>query len=677
MSGGNESTTYYLSGSYNSEEGILQGSSYDKIDTRLKVGQVVTDWLTVNASGHIIESNSDLVPEGEQTQGVLTSVIFTPPGFDPSFDEELGRYPYNPVLGWNALDVIENWDASDDVNRFIGSFEATARPVDALTLRYQFGYDDYRQTNRYLQPPLSSPGFRGRIDNPTRASRQLNHDITATHEADLSASIGLQTTVGTRYTEDRSEVISASALDLPPGQQLVGGATLISGQSRFELNTFGAFVQERVSVNDRLYLSGGLNYEASSAFGEEERWQLFPRASVSYVVDEEPAFRDLAATEVISTFRIRAAYGETGGQPPGAYDRFSNYFDVGFAGRPGLVPSTLAPNPNLKPERQRELEGGFELGLWNDRAVVDLTLYTQTTTDLVLNVPLPPSSSFQLRRENIGELENKGIELALTTVNLARDDFTWRSRLQFSRNQNEVTRLVTNADTLVSGYLNAVIEGHPVGVFYGGIYGRNPDGSLAINPANDLPFRARDTINVALCNSSTTAGCPFASRIIGDPNPDFTLSLSNDFEIGRSLTLGVLLDGRFGNDVANFTRRISEFFGADAVVAEELSGEVPPRYYAFNPNGRIQVYEEYIEDGSFVKLREIALGYRFQDTWARTLGAENVSLRVAARDLYTWTEYSGLDPEVNLFSANTVARGVDFATTPLPRKLLVSLDFTF
>ena len=140
--------------------------------------------------------------------------------------------------------------------------------------------------------------------------------------------------------------------------------------------------------------------------------------------------------------------------------------------------STLAPNPDLKPERQTEIEAGFELGFWNDRALIDFTYYDQTTDDLVLSIPLPPSSSYQARRENIGELTNRGVELALSTVNKTGGDWSWRTRVQFAANRNEVTRLVTDADTIVSGYLNAVIEGQPVGVFYGGIYARNPDGTL-------------------------------------------------------------------------------------------------------------------------------------------------------------------------------------------------------
>lgn len=672
ISGGNAGTTYYVSGGFRSDEGIVRGSSAKNTDARVNLTQMLGNHLQINADGSFIQSNKNLLPEGEQTQGVLTTLIFTPTTWNPAFDPNLGRYPYDPILGGNPLDVIHNWKATDDVTRFVGGVEGILQPGAGFTLRYRLGLDDYREENTYLQPPFStSATFTGVIENPVRFSRQMNHDLTLTQDDNLTPTLTLNSTAGLRYTSDRMEVIASTARDLPPGQQVVGGATLATSQSITELRTLGYFLQERLGVSDRLFLTAGVNREASSAFGVDQRWQWFPRASVSYELGEEPFFKDSGLGNTISTLRLRAAWGETGGQPPGAYDRFNNYNNVAYSGRPGLIASTLAGNPNLKPERQREIEGGFELGLWNNRAQVDFTYYNQKTSDLVLSVPLPPSTAYQSQLQNIGELTNKGVELSLTTVNMARDNFTWRSRFQFSANRNRVTKLVTAADTLVFGYLNAVIKGQPVGVFYGGIWARNPDGSLALSPTNNMPFRARDTITV---NGVTTT--PYAYRVLGDPNPKWTASFSNDFVIGKA-QLSVLFDGRFGNKVANFTRRITEYFGADAELEQEASGQVPSRYYGLNPNGRISVYEEYVENGSFVKLREVSLSYPFEGDWVKKLGAERMTIRLAGRNLATWTNYSGLDPEINLFSNNTVARGVDFATTPIPRTFLFGVDFTF
>jgi hypothetical protein len=168
-----------------------------------------------------------------------------------------------------------------------------------------------------------------------------------------------------------------------------------------------------------------------------------------------------------------------------------------------------------------------------------------------------------------------------------------------------------------------------------------------------------------------------AAHIIGSPDPDFTASLNNSFDLPGGFQASFLLDGRFGNDVANFTRRITEFFGSDAILALESRGDTVAKTFGRNPAGRISIYEEYIENGTFVKLREVSLAKRFSGGWLRGLNAESLVLRVAGRNLHTWTSYRGLDPEVNLFSAQTVARGVDFATIPLPRTFTASLSFTF
>ncbi|MGH7720116.1 MAG: SusC/RagA family TonB-linked outer membrane protein [Gemmatimonadaceae bacterium] len=671
VSGGSGTTAYYLGGSYQNEDGILRSSDYERINLRANLNQAISSQLDVAARANYVRSTANFVPEGEQTQGVLTSVVFTPTAFNPNFDSNLGRYPFNPVLGFNPLDVIDRFQAPETVTRFVGGAEATFHPIESLTLRYLAGIDDYRQESKYLQPPFSlNATFTGSIQNPVQFSRRFNNDLTATHVWAPTASVGLTTALGFRYTRDETEILRAAANDLAPGQDIVFGATQFATQSLTELRTVGGYVEERVSFNDRLYVTGGINLDASSAFGEDERLQFFPRVSVSYLLGEEP-FWQQGIGRTLSSLRLRAAYGETGGQPPGVYSRFDNFINTSFGGRPGFVASVTAGNDQLKPERQREFELGFDLGAFQDRAQLEFTYYDKKTTDLVLSVPLPPSRGFLQQFQNIGTLTNKGVEVSLNTINVSLPRFTWRTRLTYAANRNKIQRLVTASDTLLFDYLNVVVAGQPVGVFYGGVYARDANGQIAYD-ANGIARRGLDTVVV---NGVTTT--PFANRILGDPNPDFVATLGNTFELPGNVQLSVLFDGRFGNDVANFTRRITEFFGSDKALEREVSGDTASRTFGRNPNGRIQIYEEYIEDGSYVKLREVALQIVFDQPWVRRLRAQSLSVRVAGRNLYTWTDYRGLDPEINLFSANTVSRGVDFATTPLPRQFSVGLTFNY
>lgn len=663
LSGGAEGTRYYMSGSWLSQQGIIRSTDHDKRTVRGTLTQRLSSKLEVTGSATYLQSRTHFMPEGEQTQGALTAVLFTPTGFDPAFNPALGRYPYSPIVGVNPLEVVRDFEVRENIDRFLGSFQARLTPWRGMTLTYLFGMDNGRDENVYLQPPFStSATFTGSITNPIRSIRKWNSDLTANLETPLTSSLQLTSTAGLRYTQDRTNTVRAGAEGLPPAQETVGGATQFASQGISELRTFGGFLQERLSVADRLFLTGALNREASSAFGADQRWQLFPRLGASWVVHQMPFWEGSPFARVLSTFRLRGSYGETGGQPPGAYLTSNNFTDVLFSGRPGQAPSDVLANPRLKPERQREWEGGFDAGLFHDRAQLELTYYNRRTFDLVLPAPLQPSSGYSLQYQNIGVIAGHGVEAALGANVAHRGGFRWDARLTYAADRNRVQTLRTDADTLVFEYLNAVIEGQPVGVFYGAKFPRDANGQIILT--NGIPRRARDA------NNNIIRG------VLGDPNPDWTASLSNTFTLGRHLELSMLLDGRFGNQVANFTRRIEDYFGLSACTAREITKEVPTGYCTLNAERHV-LYEAFIEDGSFIKLREAALVYHLNEGWARRVGAESVDLRVAGRNLHTWTDYSGVDPEVNLFGGSTVARGVDFVTTPIPRQVSVGVTVNF
>jgi TonB-linked SusC/RagA family outer membrane protein len=686
VGGGTDSgTQYYLSGNWTTTQGVFRGTDYNRAGVRARLNQRLSPIVEVGANLSYLHAKTNFVPEGEQTQGVLTSVLFTPTYFNPTFDPNSGRYPYSPVISTNPLDVIANWTASTEVNRFLGSAQATLTPIRDLSISYLFGLDQGQETDIYFQPPFStSAGFTGLIQNPIRDVRKFNSDLTGNYELGVRDGMRLTSTAGMRYTSDRVNTVRAAASDLPPGGTTVIGAVQTASQGITELRTVGGFLQERLAVHDRLFLTGGLNVEGSSAFGRDERWQLFRRLGLSYSVSDEPSFRDSRLGGLFSTLRLRGAWGETGGQPPTEYASQNTYLNVSFSGRPGLRPNLTAPNPGLKPERQREWEAGFEAGFLRDRASVELTYYDKLTSDLVLSVPLALTTGFASQFQNIGKLSNRGVELTLSTVNLQRSRLGWTSRLGYAANRNRIRKLNAASDTIVFDYLNAVIEGQPIGVFFGAYYPRDANGNIILaGPRNAggfwvatpdgkrVPSRARG-FNPTKNDSSVVL-----RKVIGDPNPDFTASFLNSFTFGRSLELSVLLDGRFGNDVANFTRRSGDFFGSSPNVGIESRGDTAAGTFSRNADRNL-LYEEFIEDGSFVKLREVALQLRFEQPWVhRFTGSHTATLRLAGRNLHTWTNYSGMDPEINLFAASTVSRGVDFATTPIPRTFSVGLGFDF
>jgi TonB-linked SusC/RagA family outer membrane protein len=683
VSGGSNATKYYASGLWQTQTGIIRGSDMNNVNARSSLTQTISDKLSFTVNGSYIQRKTDFMPEGEQTQGVITTLIFTPTTYDPSYNTTLGRYPYSPILGTNPLDVIANWKAQDNTNRFIGGFSTNWNPIPSLTVNYLFGLDRSNESFYYYQPPQSTgASFAGSVQNPTRDITRFNNDLTLTHEYDLSSALHATTTFGGRQTSDHSNEVRAAASGLSPGQTTVGsgGATPSSSQGIVDIRTLGGFLQERLGFAERLFITGGLNYEASSAFGADQRWQLFPRLGASWSVNQEPFWENSALGSFLGTLRLRAAYGETGGQPPSAYSIFDNYAVASRAGKPALIPGSQAGNPELKPERQREYEAGFDAALPNNRVSLEFTWYDKHSTDLVLGVPLPLSSGYSSQLQNVGALTNKGVEIGLSALLANRSNFQWNSRLNYAANQSRVDKLVTANDTLIFGYLNAVAVGQPVGEFYGAYYPRDAQGNIvytgryasncSIIPGTEgvIPSRARG----ATCTS-------IPKKFLGSPDPKFTLSWNNDFNIGSRTQVSFLLDGRFGNKVANFSRRISEYFGAGASNANEqcvTSGGTVYCQETLNSERHL-LYEEFIEDGGFVKLREAAIRYTLDPSLVRRFGAESATLSLSGRNLYTWTDYTGIDPEVNLFSANTVARGVEFGTSPIPRMFSLGLNLNF
>ncbi|HLM67019.1 MAG TPA: TonB-dependent receptor, partial [Longimicrobium sp.] len=437
LSGGSGGTSYYLSGAWTDQQGIIRETGHEKSTFRGRVSQRVSNLLEVAVNGSYIRSNTQYQQEGEQTAGALTVALFTPTGFNYAFSDSLRRYPYTPIVTANPLQVLEEVEAESQVDRLLGSVQATLTPMRDLSITALVGVDDSREANTLLIPPYSvGPAFTGSITNPVRSVRRYNSDVTANLVSALGSSMELSSTAGFRYTADRTNTIRAGAELLPPGQETVGGATQFASQVITEYRTVGGFLQERLAIADRLFLTAALNMEASSAFGANERWQMFPRVGASWVVNEMPFWEGNPLASTVNSLRVRGSYGQTGGQPPAAYAIYNNFTDIIFGGRPGQVGSTTLANPGLLPERQREWEGGFDVGLFDDRAQLEFTYYDQYTTDVVLLRPLANSSGFDVQYQNIGEISNRGIEITAAADLVRRGALNWNTRLIYARNRN-------------------------------------------------------------------------------------------------------------------------------------------------------------------------------------------------------------------------------------------------
>jgi TonB-dependent starch-binding outer membrane protein SusC len=455
----------------------------------------------------------------------------------------------------------------------------------------------------------------------------------------------MTSSLGMNHTFQRVEQLNASARDIAPLTRLVRGAVQFASQSRTDLVTLGFFGQQQAAWRERLFVTGAVRTDASSTFGPDERWQTYPKGSVSYVLSEEPFISGSGLGQRLGKLRVRGAVGFAGNQPPlgAAYARFNRYGTAINIDRLGLVPLATAGNPNLRPERQREVELGFDVTNANDRLGLSFTWYDQRTRDLLLSRVFAPSTGVGSVLDNIGELSNRGLELDLRTVNVDTERFRWSSNFIFSRNRNRVERL--EGDPFFVGYGNRIEEGQPLGVLYLPGFARDAGGNVI-----------RDSIGPVLAPGR---------QIAGNPWPDFTASLRNEFRLGRSLTASFLLDGHFGHDLWNQTQRIMDIFGAGPLFDQLLRGEITQAQRARHQS----IWENYVEDASFVKLRDVSLRYGVPSRWVQGIGASGMEVEVMGRNLHTWTGYTGYDPEINMFGLLTVERGVDFAVYPNAREI--------
>lgn len=694
VEGGTERTRYFLSANFMDEDGIMRATASRRTGARINLQQELAPRLMGNASANYVSTYNDVLPFGEQNDfGIMGSLFFAPTHID--FRPVNGVYPLPPTLGTNPLLAIARIRSPQEIDRFIGSAKLTWTPLPSLLVDYTLGLDNVAFEQRQFVPRGAvlgtAPNSTGRSQSVFQATRIINQDAVASYTWAPRGAVEMRSTGGVNYTGQFVRTTNAVANGLAPVGELVSAGSLFSAsQSEVELRTLGFYGQQELAWNDRLFLTGAVRYDASSTFAPSERWQLFPKFSASYVALQN---RD----GNLNSLRFRGALGWAGSQPGivNAYSQYITYAQVPFAGRPGFVNDITFGNPELKNERAREWEIGAEAGVLEGRAGVDVTYYDRLVDDLLFFRPLPTSTGFSRQFAPIGAMSNKGFEVALNTTNLDRENLRWTSMATYSRNRNLVERLDIQDFQSAGGYPNRIRTGFPAGVFYGSYAARHcVTGALLrdslgryrrSNQTVDMgaTLAARQALSGGTCNDSL-------NRIIGDPNPDYMASLLNEVNVGRNLRLRALLDGVFGNDIMNLSTRAQN--AGIASNSKEFERELlpyghpdklPPGF-----NARTQgIFEYWIEDGTFVKLREVAASYTLHHQALRRWFRDGVELTLAGRNLFVWTDYSGYDPEINLFGTNagglgsvqtTAAdRGFDFGGYPIPRTWSLTARFTF
>jgi TonB-linked SusC/RagA family outer membrane protein len=692
VSGGTDKSKYYLSGSYFYNEGIVPNTDFQRFSFRSNLDQVLNKWASFNLGLNYVNSSANEKPDGNSFFSPMNSVTIIGNFHNIYQRDVLGNIQAVGERGRaNPVSVIEDIKQKQITNRVIANAGLKLKPVKHLTVDYTLGIDNYAQNGTTYIPPFAynvstafygggpalDPTQNGYASTANNSFFAINHDLNATYNIDITPKINSVTQVGFSQQYEKNNYALLQGRGLAPFVQTVNGAsTILAGvDDRSEISVSGAFVQQNFKYRNQFFVTGAVRVDGSSVFGKDQRNQTYYKASGSYVISGTDFWSRMGVSKWWDLFKLRLAYGESGNLTGiGAYSRFNTYSSSSYLGRTALNSSGTLANENVKPERQQETEFGADLSFFNSRLGLTLNVYNKKVKDLLINRFIAPTSGFSSLLDNFGSLENKGYEVVLTGTPILNRDFKWDITGIFNHNRNKavsigqaLTLLSTNAGAPVS-----IIEGQPIGIFYGTFFAVDANGALVKNPSG-IPQQEAGVQNSTLVYTPgrTAAGLPTGAtvrKIIGNPNPDYTGSLVNEFSYKR-FSLRAQIDFVRGGDVFNADFRTRQGVGNGKIAEQEDLGLIPRGYIA----GIYAIEQWRVSDGSFTKLRELSLSYNF----GKIKGFSDLSVSFSGRNLISWDNYNGYDPEVNAGGQSTILRGIDFGATPIPKTFSFGIQAKF
>jgi TonB-dependent starch-binding outer membrane protein SusC len=648
-SGGGNATTYYVSGDVDRVEGIYLNDDIRRVNLRANLSTQLSPKVDLAVATGYVQSRAQLPQNDNNDLGALGNGLlgraFDTPG-------TRGYLFYEPR-------VFRDITTNQDVDRLTTSVTGNWRPLDWLTGTGVLGLDYLSRADQStipgnLIPPPDQRFLGQRTSNPYRVwTVTANGNGTAVRP--LGENLRSTTSAGVQFNRELTRGTQAFGRGLAAGTGSLAGAT--SGFAVFEQNpeivTLGAYAQEQLAWHDRLFGSVALRGDDNSAFGQDFKLALYPSASLSWVMSDEPFFPSWLP---FSTVRLRGAVGQSG-QRPGFRNAQTFYNVVAVRqSETDLAAAAIGDtvgNNELKPERTTEYEGGLDLGMLQNRLNLELTYYNKTTKDALILRLLPPSVGALSRFENLGNMTNKGVEGSLTATLVDRSKVRWDLGVNGSYNANKLVTLGQGVDTIFFGlgasdgnFIQRFVEGLPAGGYW-----QRP--FLGYSDASHDGIIERDEVQLG-----------DHPVYLGSPIPKTMVSFSSSVTLFSWLRVSGLLDHRGGNKLYNATGqfRCSQIVRCQAA----FDPRTPLAEQARVISSVLGSDAPWVEDASFWKLRELAFTLIAPRSLAGRFGTQALSLTIAGRNLKTWTDYTGFDPEVN--SEGTTNYSTDeFLTQPATR----------
>lgn len=691
VTNGNDKLRYFISGGYTGENGVIKKSSYERYNIRASVENDIRKWLRVNASvaysDYSYKGTGIISGTGSNRGGVVTSIVNTPtyaPVWDP---DNPGQY-YNNFYGVNITSPAENIARTENnkssYNRLIATGKATIKFMEGLNLTSSLSFDRLQGIEtQFLDPKQTTNGRDnyGKGHDGRSISSVWVFDNVLNWKKDFGLH-GLDVMAGSSWTASKYSNNYIDGSNYADGLfQTLNAANKISwtgtGSSASEWAILSYFARLQYNWNDRYLFTANIRADGSSKLAPGHRWGYFPSFSGAWRISSEPFMKDI---EWINDLKLRGGWGQTGNQSGlGDYSYLASYsinrvqwFGEGFDTNavPTRTQSTLS-NPELTWETTSQTDIGLDLTMFNNRLMLYIDWYYKRTSDMLMTITLPAGSApARTLNYNGGTMVNKGWEITLKSVNM-KGKFSWDTDFNISFNKNKLeslrlTQVYYSAMTTdyVNDYVVRNVPGRPLGSFYGYVAeGVDPE-------TGDMIYKDVNKDGVISASDRT---------YIGDPNPDFTFGLTNNFS-WKGFNLNILLQGSVGNDIYNVSRMETEgmYDGKNQSTKVLDRWRVPGQITNVPKAGwNIKNSSYFVEDGSYLRVKSVSLSYDVPRKIISKLGINRLQPYFTASNLLTWTSYSGMDPEVNQYGNNGAVQGIDWGTYPLNRSFVFGLKLEF
>ena len=731
VTGGSESNNYALSAGYLDQDGIAIGSGFKRLNLSGSFDSQVKKYLKMGISFAFSNSEQQITVSDQSL--IKTALKQTPnvavKNAEGNYDgPDTDEYVQNNPIGLAMIKKNDNEKTGIRANTY-----AEATLIDGLTYRTELSFD-YGMNNTYRFDP--SYEF-GAIVNEIRAgarSKSYNKFWTWRNIVTYNKNFGvhnINAMVGQEMQKSsweylygyRTGYLTNGATDLDAGDATTASNSGNSGASSL-LSYFGrAFY----SYDDRYLLTATLRRDGSSKFHADNRWGWFPSAALAWKISNEDFLKD---HRIINNLKLRLGWGAVGNQNVPNYAYMATYSSVATNWGTGLLASNT-PNPDLKWETTNSSNIGIDLNLFQNRIEFIADLYYKKTKNLLLQLPLPAyvgtsgQGSTSAPWANIGSLENKGIELTLNTVNIDNKKFSWRSSFVFSLNRNKVRSLDTETSILNTSIqegsettiVTRTAVGQPIGQFYGykvigrfekatDFYYKDGSGNIQATALPEGMYIDENSVWIGDYIFEDVNGDGVINdedrTYIGNPEPKFTFGIGNTFTY-RDFDLSIFLSGSYGNDVVNYQRRWLENPRENTNLLTKAGNYA--RLALIDPNGpndyrnvyivsgdwdmpriaassaastsNYRFSDKFVEDGSFLRIQSVSLGYNIPRRLTSKIGIQNLKVYMNLQNLYTFTKYSGYDPEIGSMDQNALMTGIDNARYPSPRIYTFGVNVTF